>query len=173
MLSLSQFVEDIACQKILPQYKRTRGERGTLPVYALWYVIVTKVIYRLAHKRKCVLRDVRIKTTLSLIWYGWCVNSGEPWGIGTFCRWKRLPKRSQVVYLDKNSQLEVCSTIPLDINGSLAGILDFDEDIVSKAGSDSGGVSSHDGSKNDTDSVDNTEPSIKSAICLSFNRKGL
>ena len=33
-----------------------------------------------------------------------------------------------------------------------AGILDFGEDIVSEAGSDSGGISSHDGSKNDTDS---------------------
>ena len=47
-----------------------RGQKGTLPVYALWYVTVTKVIYRLAHKRKCVFRDVRIKTTLSSIWYG-------------------------------------------------------------------------------------------------------
>ena len=32
---------------------------------------------------------------------------------------------------------------PLDINGSLAGIIDFGEDIVSEAGSDSGGISSH------------------------------
>ena len=63
--------------------------------------------------------------------------------------------------MSKNSQLEVCSTVPLDINGSLAGILDFGEDIVSEAGSDSGGISSHDGSKNDTDSDYNTEPSIK------------
>ena len=54
--------------------------------------------------------------------------------------------------MSKNSHFEVCSTVPLVINGSLAGILDFDEDIVSKAGSDSGGISSYDGSKNDTDS---------------------
>ena len=39
-----------------------------------------------------------------------------------------------MVYLE----FEVCSTVPLDINGSLAGILDFGEDIVSKTGSDSG-----------------------------------
>ena len=38
-----------------------------------------------------------------------------------------------------------------------AGILDFGEDIVSEAGSDSGGISSHDGSKNDTDSDYNME----------------
>ena len=75
--------------------------------------------------------------------------------------------------MSKNSQFEVCSTVPLDINGSLAGILDFGEDIVSKAGSDSGGISSHDGSKNDTDSDYKTEPSIISAISSSFNRKGL
>ena len=73
----------------------------------------------------------------------------------------------------KNSQFEVCSTVPLDINGSLAGILDFGEDRVSKAGSNSGGISSHDGSKNDMDSDYNTEPSIISAISSSFNRKGL
>ena len=42
-----------------------RRKRGTLPVMGLWYVIVTKVIYRLAHKRKCVFRDVRIKTKVS------------------------------------------------------------------------------------------------------------
>ena len=42
-----------------------RGQRGTLPVHALWYVIVTKVIYRLAHKRKYVFRDVSIKTKVS------------------------------------------------------------------------------------------------------------
>ena len=60
--------------------------------------------------------------------------------------------------MSKNSQFEVCPTVPLDIRGSLAGILDFGEDIVSKAGSDSGGISSHDGSKNDTDSDYNMEP---------------
>ena len=32
-------------------------------------------------------------------------------------------------------------------------ISDFGEDIVSEAGSDSGGISSHDGSKNDTDRI--------------------
>ena len=38
---------------------------------------------------------------------------------------------------------------------------------------DSGGISSHDCSKNDTDSDYNTEPSIISAISSSFNQKGL
>ena len=51
-----------------------------------------------------------------------------------------------------NSQFEVCSTVSSDINGSLADISDFSEDIVSEAGSDSGDISSHDGSKIDTDS---------------------
>ena len=37
---------------------------------------------------------------------------------------------------------------------------DFGKDIVSEAGSASGGISSHDGSKNDTNSDYNTEPSI-------------
>ena len=60
------------------------------------------------------------------------------------------------------------------MNDSLAGISDFGEDIVSEAGSDSGGISSHDGSKNDTaDSDYNTEPLIISAISSSFNRKQL
>ena len=59
------------------------------------------------------------------------------------------------------------------LNGSLAGISDFREDIVSEAGSASGGISSHDGSKNDTDSNYNTEPSIISTISSSFNRKKL
>ena len=36
------------------------------------------------------------------------------------------------------------------------GISDLGEDIVSEAGSDLGGISSHDGSKNDTDSDYNT-----------------
>ena len=36
-----------------------------------------------------------------------------------------------------------------------------------------GGISSHDGSKNDTDSDYITEPSIISAISSSFNRKML
>ena len=59
------------------------------------------------------------------------------------------------------------------MNGLLADISDFCEDTVSEAGSDSGGsdgVSSHDGSKSDTDSDYKTEPSI-SAIPSSFNRK--
>ena len=58
-------------------------------------------------------------------------------------------------------------------NGSMAGISDFGEDIVSEVGSDSSGISSHDGSKNDTGSDYNTEPSIISAISSSFNRKEL
>ena len=82
-------------------------------------------------------------------------------------------KEGKWYILSKNSQSDVCSTVPLDINGSLAGILDFGEDIVSEAGSDLGGISSHDGSKNDTDSDYNMEPSIISAISSSFNRKGL
>ena len=73
--------------------------------------------------------------------------------------------------MSKNSQFEECSTVPLDINGSLAGISDFGEDIVSEAGSASGGISSHDGSKNDTDRDYITEPSIISAISSSFNRR--
>ena len=75
--------------------------------------------------------------------------------------------------LSKNSQFKECSIVPLDINGSLAGISDFGEYIVSEAGSASGGISSHDGSKNDTDSVYNTETSIISTISSSFNRKKL
>ena len=54
----------------------------------------------------------------------------------------------------------------------MAGISDFGEDIVSETGSASG-ISSHDGSRNDTDSDYNTEPSIISAISSSFNRKKL
>ena len=71
----------------------------------------------------------------------------------------------------KNSQFEEFSIVPLDINGSLAGILDFGEDIMSEAGSASDGISSHDGSKNNTDSDYNTEPSIISTISSSFNYK--
>ena len=52
-------------------------------------------------------------------------------------------KKESGIILSKNSEFEVCSTVPLDINGSLAGILDFGEDIVSKAGSNLGGISSH------------------------------
>ena len=75
--------------------------------------------------------------------------------------------------MSKNSQFKKCSTVPLDINGSLAGISDFGEDIVSEAGSASGGISSHDVSKDDTDSDYKTEPSIISTISSSFNRKRL
>ena len=60
-----------------------------------------------------------------------------------------------------------------DINSSVAGISDSGEDIVSEVGSASSGISSHDGSKNDTDSDYITEPSIISAISLSFNQKKL
>ena len=49
----------------LRKKKNMRGQRGTLPVMGFWYVIVTKVIYGLAYKRKCVFRDVRIKTNVS------------------------------------------------------------------------------------------------------------
>ena len=38
--------------------------------------------------------------------------------------------------MSKNSQFEVFSTVSLDINGLLAGISDFGEDIVLEAGSD-------------------------------------
>ena len=75
--------------------------------------------------------------------------------------------------MSKNSQFEECSTVHLDINGSLAGISDFGKDLVSEAGSASGGISSHDGSKNGTDSDYITQPSIISANSSSFNRKKL
>ena len=75
--------------------------------------------------------------------------------------------------MSKNSQFEECSTVPLDINDMPAGISDFGEDIVLAAGSASGGISSHDGIKNDTDSDYNTEPLIMSTISSSFNRKKL
>ena len=54
-----------------------------------------------------------------------------------------------------------------------SGTSDFGKDTVSEAGSDSRGISSHDGAKNDTDSDYNTEPSIISTISSSFNRKKL
>ena len=75
--------------------------------------------------------------------------------------------------MSKNSQFEECSIVPLDMNGSPADISDFGEDIVSEAGTALGVISSHDGSKNDTDSDYNTEPSIISTISSSFNRKKL
>ena len=68
--------------------------------------------------------------------------------------------------MSKNSQFKVCSTVSLDINGSLAGISDF-------VGSDSSVISSHDGSKSGTDSDYNMEPSIIPAISSSFNLKEL
>ena len=71
--------------------------------------------------------------------------------------------------LGKNSQFEVCPTVSLDIKD----ISDFGKDIVSEAGSDSNGISSHDSSKSDTESDYNTELSIISTICSSFNRKEL
>ena len=87
---------------------------------------------------------------------------------------KATSKKERKWYiLNKNSQFEVCSTVSLDIYGSQAGISDFGEDIVSEAGSDSSRISSHDGSKSETDSDYNTEPSIISAISSSFNRKEL
>ena len=82
-------------------------------------------------------------------------------------------KKRKWYILSKNSQFEECSTVLLDINGSLAGISDFGEDIVSGSGKRFGCISSHDGSKNDTDSDYNTEPSIISTISSSFNRKKL
>ena len=82
-------------------------------------------------------------------------------------------KKGKWYILSKNSQFEVCSTLLLDINGSLAGISDFGEDIVSETGSHSGGISSHDGGKSDIECDYTTEPSIISAISSSFNRKEL
>ena len=56
-------------------------------------------------------------------------------------------------------------------SSTLAGVSDFGEDIVSEAGSDSGGISSYHGGKIDMDSDYNMEPSIILAISSSFNRK--
>ena len=69
-----------------------------------------------------------------------------------------------------NSQFEACLTVSSDTIGSLAGTPDFSEDIVSETCSDSGGISSHDGSKNDTDSDYNPKPST-SVIFSSLNQK--
>ena len=85
------------------------------------------------------------------------------YGKASFVDGNDFQKEGKWHILSKNSQFEVCSTAPLDIICSLAGISGFGEDIVSEAGSDSGGISSHDGSKNNTDSDFNTEPSIRSA----------
>ena len=65
-------------------------------------------------------------------------------GISKFCDESDFQKERKWYILSKNSQFEECSIVPLDINGSLAGISDFGEDIVSEAGSASGGISSHD-----------------------------
>ena len=78
-----------------------------------------------------------------------------------------------MVYLEQELTVRRMFISSSRLNGSLAGISDFREDIVSEAGSASGGISSHDGSKNDTDSNYNTEPSIISTISSSFNRKKL
>ena len=55
-----------------------------------------------------------------------------------------------------------------------SGISDFGEDIVSEEGNASGGISSHDDSKNDTDSDYITEPLIisteKSCSYILFKR---
>ena len=45
-----------------------RGQRGTLPVHGLGYVISTEVIHRLALERRNVFRDVRVKAKLDLMW---------------------------------------------------------------------------------------------------------
>ena len=55
--------------------------------------------------------------------------------------------------LSNNSQFEVCSTVSSDINGLLAGISDFNEDIVWEMDGDSGGISSHDGTAKATRTV--------------------
>ena len=73
-----------------------------------------------------------------------------------------------MVYLVQSLQFKVCSIVSSVINGSLAGVLGFSEDIVSETGSDSGGISSHDGIKSYTDNDYNPEPST-SVISSSFN----
>ena len=73
--------------------------------------------------------------------------------------------------MSKNSQFEECSTVALDINSSLVDISDFGKDIVPQGRSALGGISSHDGSKNDTECYYITEPSIISEISSSFNRR--
>ena len=42
--------------------------KRTLPVHALWCIIATKAIYRLALKQKYVFREVRAKANLHLMW---------------------------------------------------------------------------------------------------------
>ena len=79
-------------------------------------------------------------------------------------------KEGKWYILSNSSQLEVCSTVSSDINGSLAGISDFSEDIVSETGNGLSGISSHDGSKSDTDCDYNPKP-LTSAFFLPFIRK--
>ena len=108
----------------------------------------------MTHKRKCVFRDVRINTKVS------AEIAESVWVYVSFVDESDFQKKRKWYILSKNSQFEKCSIVPLDINGSLAGISYVGEDIVSEAGSASDGIYSHDGSKNDTDSDYNTEPSI-------------
>ena len=56
-------------------------------------------------------------------------------GIGKFVDESDFQNKRKWYILSKNSQFEKCSIVPLDINGSLAGISDFGEDIASEAGS--------------------------------------
>ena len=56
------------------------------------------------------------------------------------------------------------------MNDSLESVSDFSEDSVSEMGSNSGGISSHNGGKSNTSSDYNPETST-SAISSSFNRK--
>ena len=103
-----------------------------------------------------------------------CMSAIYEYGVSvSFVDESDFQKEEKWFFLSKNSQFEACSTVPLDINGSLAGMLDLGEDKVSEAGSDSGGISSHDGSKNDTDSDYITEPSTIAISSSSFNRKEL
>ena len=75
-----------------------------------------------------------------------------------------------MVILSNNSRFEACSTVSSVTKRSLVGILDFSEDIGSETGSDSGGISSHDGSKSDTDSDYNPKPLTSAIFHLSFEK---
>ena len=68
---------------------KMRGQRGTLPVYALGYVNSTEVIYRLAIKRKGVFRDINIKAYLDLMWL---VNKWR-WASGKVLSMKATTKK--------------------------------------------------------------------------------
>ena len=117
-------------------------------------------------ERKGVFRNVRVKANLNLMWL---VNKWRR-ALEHFVDESDFQKEDKWYILSNNSQFEVCSTVSSDINGSLAGISDFSEDIVSESSSDSGDISSHDGSKSDKDSDYNPKPST-STISSSFNRK--